>query len=145
MNDAGQEVSVTITSKYTYSYEFTFNEDGTCNIDSKKKNVNTDEIKNIEETGRWDWIDSNEEKVGIYISGDYGENYIQIFIETLSRKELVVNFEHSLTSKIIDKIEDYSSCEGNDVALTTTIDNLKTSSGTKTFTKGEDKEESDDK
>ena len=133
------------TISYTYSFELTFNEDGTCFIAEEKKDKGTGAIENASLTGRWDWIDDgNLEKVGIYVYGDYyDENittYYNLYIETLDKNELIISFEKSFESEGTYTSINYDWCYDEDYNYiyydrTSESKQSLTNSGSQTFEK----------
>jgi hypothetical protein len=135
------------TINYTYSLELTFNEDGTCYVKTNRTDNGDGEVFNLEETGRWNWIDANEEKVGIYLYGDYMNSYEELYIETLSTKELVISYnksgdvEDEYTTTYDDYCYNYETNEYSDLTFTSEGTGTEVETGSQTFTKSDEKDD----
>ncbi len=127
------------TILYSYSHELTFNDDGTCKIRWTKKDKGTGETYSYEETGRWQWIDANKEKVGIKIEGDFNIDEFYIYIESLKKDEMVTHFTRSYASENNYTTTDWcwDDNTGNYIEVTVNVQNKETysGSGSQTFTK----------
>ena len=129
------------TETYTYSSEVTFNEDGTFTMKSNTEGTDENDnpvIDKYEMTGHWSWVDAAETKIGIQLEGDY--SLMNIYIETLDKEELVLNFEDKYMGEdtyttvdagyCYDENYDYVYYDRTYVGTSTS-----TSSGTQTFAK----------
>jgi hypothetical protein len=133
-----EESDTTIT--YTYSFEITFNEDGSCFVKTKQKDHGSQEVNNMEETGRWYWIDANLEKVGIHIEGDHYSEMV-MYIKSLDKKELIVSINQSFASEHTNNYTceeccyNYTNGTQTDLIYSTYHTESYTSSGSQTFSK----------
>ncbi len=127
------------TYTYTYSKEITFYEDGTCIIKTALTNRVSGTVDNSEETGRWDWVDANLEKVGIIITGDFSESNTVMYIKTLDRNELVISYVTTYSSDYNYNTTIENSCWSGtgftDLTYLTNTSNDKSQKGTQTYSK----------
>lgn len=103
-----------------YPFELTFMEDGTCIIKLASKPdlfYEYDDYSSTHEySGYWNWIDSYEEKTGIRITiadymedGLYSDGFIELYIETLEKDELIFTFDSKDTGSY-ESENNYNGC-----------------------------------
>jgi len=129
------------TISRTYTYEITFNENGTfkeiiANTQaSYAKSKLTNNTYNSERIGTWEWVDAIEQKMGIRLTYDmyFDDIYIYstiLYIESLENEtmKILVN-----TTEIISSNSEADAYQ--DIVKKTTFTSTYSESGDKTFTK----------